>query len=362
MSFTWPDIPFQGTEVTAFVTAYKELAEAILDDYFHSPIGHQADMVLPYKEKLVVKELLQEGLLYASFIIQQRSGVSGPGTDFVLGNSPFDLSDPTLAPELLRLLGCKWDEMEESLQNNMKCGKQPPPEPEVEDNVCCEQGMTAGEGLTVAWIERAMMWNPWRNMLTKLLTKYLNCETSVFTQNDLSSGELDAIKADLQKMINNRDTYWRDIGWDRTTTRKVTDVTNQYTASQLSYWGASKVYQLSLYKNDLLPLSGGHYVVGYTRVTTDANNNVLCLKDDYDFEYGWIMDRSDGSLPGDPYTNRVRGSKTLDSQGNARTRQQVRQEYGDPGRALPINAFFSCNGGGHNGGGRGTPVPISICF
>ena len=70
MTFNWPDIPFQGTEVTAFANAYKELAEAILDDYFNSPIGHLADVVLPYKEKAVVKELLQEGLFYACFIIQ----------------------------------------------------------------------------------------------------------------------------------------------------------------------------------------------------------------------------------------------------------------------------------------------------
>jgi hypothetical protein len=29
MSFTWPEIPFTGAEVEAFVIAYKELAESI---------------------------------------------------------------------------------------------------------------------------------------------------------------------------------------------------------------------------------------------------------------------------------------------------------------------------------------------
>ena len=32
MTFNWPDIPFSGTEVDAFVVEYKALAEAIYDD------------------------------------------------------------------------------------------------------------------------------------------------------------------------------------------------------------------------------------------------------------------------------------------------------------------------------------------
>ena len=124
MTFNWPDIPFQGTEVTAFANAYKELAVEILNDYYDDlgPFGDIGELEMPYVEKAVVKELLEQGILYASFIIQQRSGTSGPGTDFVLGNSPFDISDPNLESSVLRSLGCKWDEMEASYQNNIKCG------------------------------------------------------------------------------------------------------------------------------------------------------------------------------------------------------------------------------------------------
>ena len=364
MTFNWPDIPFQGTEVTAFAAAYKELAEAVLDYYFNAPIGHQSDMVLPYREKLVMEQLLQEGLVYACFIIQQRSGVSGPGTDFVLGNTPFNISDALLSPDLVRLLGCKWDEMEESWHNNIKCGKEPPEVPLVEDNRCCEEGASFAEGATINTLNTLMVGNPWRDMLSTLLNKYLNCESTPLTQNDLNSNDLQKIKEDLQKMINNRDDYFRDVGWDASNARKVTDITSNFSAAQLSYWGATKVYRVSTYSTWLTPLpwTGGHYVVGYTNVTTDANDNVLCIKDDYDFEYGWLMDRSDGSLPGDPYSGRIPGSETYDQFGNPRSHQETSDARGDFGRNLPINSFYGCNGGGHNGGGRGTPIPINICF
>jgi len=365
MSFTWPTIPFQGPEVTAFATAYKELAEEILNNYyFNAPIGHQADMVLPYREKLVMEQLLQEGLVYACFIIQQRSGTPGPGTDFVLGNSPIDLSDPNLRPTVIRLLGCDWNEMEESYQNNIKCGNLPPEEPPVEPNRCCEQGASFAEGARINTINTFQFGNPWRDMLSLLLNKYLDCESSPLTANDLNSNDLAKIKDDLQKLIDNKDKFYPDIGWNQAQAKKVQETTGDYTAAQLAYWGATKVYRVSTYSNAFTAPAdqGGHYVVGYTTVTTDANDNVLCIKDDYDFEYGWAMDRSDGSLPGDPYSGRKPGSKTYNPDGTPRTHKQTSDAHGDFGRNLPINSFYGCNGGGHNGGGRGTPIPINVCF
>ena len=97
--------------------------------------------------------------------------------------------------------------------------------------------------------------------------------------------------------------------------------------------------------------------MGYVDVAVDANGNVVCMRDDYDFAYGFEMDRSDGSRPGDPFSGRKPGSKTLN-----KNYDQVKAKHGDPGRALPVNAFFGCDGGGHNGGGRGAPVPIRVCF
>ena len=45
-----------------------------------------------------------------AFVIKQRAGESGPGTDFELGNSPLDVElPPGEAESLLKKLGCTWD-------------------------------------------------------------------------------------------------------------------------------------------------------------------------------------------------------------------------------------------------------------
>ena len=107
-SFNWPDIPFSGTEVDAFVVEYKALAESIMEDYdttFRydstgtvkinpeteeeiSGITLKERLKLPFQEKENVRTFLEHGLLYAAFIVKQRAGNAGPGTDFNLENSP----------------------------------------------------------------------------------------------------------------------------------------------------------------------------------------------------------------------------------------------------------------------------------
>lgn len=109
MSFNWPDIPFTGAEVEAFVIAYKELAQEILDSYDtefseSNQIGY---VKLPYMSKENIKIYLENALLYSAFIIKQRAGNSGPGTDFVLGNSPLNTQlNPNQQEKLLKKMGC----------------------------------------------------------------------------------------------------------------------------------------------------------------------------------------------------------------------------------------------------------------
>ena len=125
--------------------------------------------------------------------------------------------------------------MEESFQNNMKCGKKPPEEPPVEDNRCCEEGASFAEGATINTLNTLMAGNPWRDMLSQLLNKYLNCETQTFTENDLSSADLNGIKEDLQKIIDNRDRYRLDYGYlgGIRGRKKVVDITSSFSSSEL---------------------------------------------------------------------------------------------------------------------------------
>ena len=113
MTFNWPDVPFSGTKVDAFVVAYKAFAQEVLDAYdteFYDA-AHSVEYIrLPYMTKENVKIYLEKALVYSAFVIKQRAGESGPGTDFELGNSPLDVElPPGEAESLLKKMGCTWD-------------------------------------------------------------------------------------------------------------------------------------------------------------------------------------------------------------------------------------------------------------
>ena len=113
MTFNWPDVPFSGTKVDAFVVAYKAFAQEVLDAYdteFYDA-AHSVEYIrLPYMTKENVKIYLEKALVYSAFVIKQRAGESGPGTDFELGNSPMNVElPPGEAGSLLKKLGCTWD-------------------------------------------------------------------------------------------------------------------------------------------------------------------------------------------------------------------------------------------------------------
>ena len=115
MTFNWPDVPFSGTKVDAFVVAYKAFAQEVLDayntsDHIYGESNGVEYLNLPYMTKENVKIYLEKALVYSSFVIKQRAGESGPGTDFELGNSPMNVElSPGESGSLLKKLGCTWD-------------------------------------------------------------------------------------------------------------------------------------------------------------------------------------------------------------------------------------------------------------
>jgi len=126
MSFNWPEIPFTGAEVEAFVDAYIELAESIIDDYTDNTSTYPVDFMLvksPYRQKENIKLFLEYGLIYAAFIVKQRAGNSGPGTNFILGSSPYNSSlTDEQKRKIIKRLGCtfKYSEMFGSYVENGK--------------------------------------------------------------------------------------------------------------------------------------------------------------------------------------------------------------------------------------------------
>ena len=120
MTFNWPDIPFSGTEVDAFVLEYKALAQAIIDDYDNRNVN-LGTVKLPFKHREDVKIFLEYGLTYAAFIVKQKAGNSGPGGDFQLGNSPLSLVlPPSLIERIIEDSGPNSDDSarKECFENN----------------------------------------------------------------------------------------------------------------------------------------------------------------------------------------------------------------------------------------------------
>jgi len=149
MSFNWPDIPFSGTEVDAFVVEYKALAESILNDYDEysttvQTVETEIDKIIlksPYREKENIKLYLESALVYAAFIVKQRAGNSGPGTDFDLNNSPLktDISGRSQEEKIkiLEALGCIGDNEQmgksyiENYENDPDGELPPPSDPNI---------------------------------------------------------------------------------------------------------------------------------------------------------------------------------------------------------------------------------------
>ena len=132
MSFNWPDIPFSGTEVDAFVAEYKALAQAIYDEYENYNVNLNK-VKLPFRHGEDVRIFLEHGLEYAAFIVKQRSGNSGPGGNFDLSGSPLTKTNlPPTPPNT----GPSADPgaMEECFQNNMNGNTSPGSPNEDPDN------------------------------------------------------------------------------------------------------------------------------------------------------------------------------------------------------------------------------------
>ena len=154
MTFNWPDVPFSGTEVDAFVAEYKSFAQDVLDSYdswgtntdgnaiagAYSPPGNVIGHHLPYHTKENLKVYLESALVYSAFVVKQRAGNLGPGTNFTLGNSPLNVElDEPQTKRLNEKLNCDWADGEFEMCFG---GDGPPPNfnppggppPEIEDN------------------------------------------------------------------------------------------------------------------------------------------------------------------------------------------------------------------------------------
>ena len=417
MTFNWPDIPFNGSEVSTFVDAYKDLGDAIIDQWDEKV--DPRELHAPFTNKDTVKELIQAGLVYASFIIQQRAGVAGPGTDFDLGNSPTPIPlDINERIQFYEDLGCVWDEdkMGDSWEESNRRFPNPEPlDPAGEDDldrrypndddnpndndpngpdepkrcpeIPCPPGFVCVNGICVeeeceedpcslTLKEQALFagyavvsaFGSLGGMKAGLLKRYLTCNSSIFTESNITSGLKNQMQIELTKIINRKVRYSSIAGQS---TIPLTDVTSQVPSnlkSAIGYQTGDKIWKTETYTPNL----GSTYALGGVYVIADGTTNeAKRVLDDFDFAYGyeansqWAPTNPNASrFVGTTYTGRRNGSMytsgctvetllgNLSSGTSSGTCGMGDYDWkANMGREVVIKAY-NC--------GRGTPVPVNI--
>lgn len=413
MTFNWPDIPFTGQKVNAFVIEYKALAEAIIKEIDDNKVKtisfDQISFYLtePYRNRDFLKELLENGLIYASFIIKQRSGGGGPGTDFVIGNSPYlDSLNQNQRSAFFNMLGCIFtkEDMKEGFDGSKGNigGSTPngslPPDPIVDKlinellsggNIDNPNGnppsfyeQLTGNAfsdldekygyLNETWdmgkqIQRLwfMFGNKAAAKIPDFLDKYFKGDGSQLTENFFTPQELADLKSGLKEAFDKggdiRNPRGSGSGPARIPrTEQFTPTSQQIFAFNMQ--SGDTAHRVRTYGGSL------EYLLGECIVIKDSQGNIKSVHDDYDYVYGYELLRDDGSVAGEPGGTKVDGTMYRVQGLN---HKQVQEQVGSG--AVELTAAGEDYGagagrigrsfiiGGHERG-EGTPFPVKVGF
>lgn len=404
MTLEFPTTPFSGT--TSFESAYRALAESIWEDLENLKID-KSPYAAFYRDHDVMKELLQSGLLYGSFIIQQRSG-GGVGSDFDVGNSPALI---TLNKDYLKLLGCAFTQNCMNTSWLTAVGANPEKYPELQKfdtnefgamwnlveaiiNDDIDRYMNTFQNLGVQrnGVQRALL-NAW-NFVTALpgfptslglsgilLNNYLNGTGDTFSETSFTPQQLSNLEAEINSWLNSAEgkTYKDGNGND---IPHVNDVT---TPDLLNTYGGDSTDKVVMVNFKYGSGDSLHTAFGRATLITDSSGNVKKVIDDYDYYMGWEVDRSaDGSAPGSPISDdiivtghgRRSGSGLYDNNGDLNTliggiNAEDAYSSGNPIESWLLMTVSGAYGNGsyesygsHPGAPneKGKPFPVNITF
>lgn len=404
MTLVFPPTPFSGTD--SFESAYKALAESIWDDLQNLKID-KSPYAAFYRDHNVMKELLQSGLKYSSFIIQQRSG-GGVGSDFNVGSSPALI---TLNRDYLKLLGCSFIPqcMMSAWMGTVFANPEEYPElikygsnefgamwdlvyAIVDDDI--DRYMDTYENLGVQrnGIQSALL-NAWNFAMALpglptslglsgiLLSNYLNGTGDTFSETSLTAQQLSNLEAEINLWLDSAEgkTYKDKNGND---IPHVKDVT---TPDLLNTYGGDSTDKVVMVNFKYGSGDSLHTAFGRATLVTDSSGNVKKVIDDYDFYMGWEVDRTaDGSAPGSPISDdivvtgsgRRSGDGLYDSNGDLNNLIggiNAEDAYSS-GNAIESWLLMTVSGSYGNGayesytdhpgapGDKGRPFPVNITF
>lgn len=337
MTLVFPSIPFDGTD--SFESAYRALAQSIWNDFQNLEVDIDR-WSAPYKNPDFMKEFLQHGLIYSSFIIQQRSG-GGVGQDFDLGNSPVlvvlqkDKYLPLLGCSFT--VGCMQTAFDTQVRKNPKKYKEIleliENDPEIfnkliqaiaDDNAFSYFYQLLNLGTPRNQIHSIMLlgYQAVLNILIPIigggdvpqplvghklagnfLSHYLGGTGTPITESNLTPGDLSSLQTNIQQFLSDAagKSY---IGADGTSIPYVRDITNSTYTTEYGLNSTDRVLAVNFkYAVPQSPINttsniGLHVTFGRAFVVVDANNTVKNVIDDYDWYMGWEVDRRNGSVPG----------------------------------------------------------------
>jgi hypothetical protein len=349
MTFNWPDIPFTGAEVEAFVDAYKAFAQEVLDSYDtefseSNEIGYVG---LPYMSKTNMKIYLENALLYSAFIIKQKAGNSGPGTDFQLGNSPLntplndgeqdkllkkmgctvagltlcfgagdDADDAILGPPCIPgVIPCRTPPELEDVADEASDGDEPHC-PKYRSNYNGGGPKATNNGQTP---DRSLLWKAYVQTLkvlglgglvageaaiytsALLLEHYFNASGSTFTSAGIANG---ALGVQIRQYMNKH--YIQKVNKINPSPAQRSAYSMLETDNLYSVDFYSQLWLAGAFGGALVVTDGTETITQIPGFTIAENfNYIKSIIDDYDFNYAWTIIRANtpNPLPGTPFDN-----------------------------------------------------------
>ena len=218
-----------------------------------------------------------------------------------------------------------------------------------------------------------------RDIKTELLNRYLSCDDSVLTENDIQD-KLPSLREAVQEFFDLTMDGQRQFTF-RGSYEKRLNITSAFSSEGLARMGVGagqQVHRVSFY-TDPGPRLCLHTIFGTALVITTSSEQVLRILDDFDFAYGNQADRPDASFTGQPNPEQTPGPWHTYHQ---RDRDDNAVPIGDPSEKNstvypPVTQISEVNGTQNwahpteigrnivvdnflNVGGKGQPVPINI--
>ena len=155
-----------------------------------------------------------------------------------------------------------------------------------------------------------------KKLRSTLYLRYMTGNKKPFTEKNLSSSQLKSLYKQVVQNLTTKSLATTNLVNDLgPATEDITGTLNKRQRFALGLGKNDFVYSVSSYTEKAMKDNDLRYLLGNYIVVVNRKNGVNRIKevrDDFDFKYGYEVDRSDGSFAGDSYTKRKKGGQRVD--------------------------------------------------